>query len=659
MLQCSSGITYSACPAVSLRWWPIEAALSPENTPMASSLFCLEVYVHKVEKLAKRLRSSPPALAVRFLDYAPVIVEPGSEGVGASRDGSAWYGSGKRCVFECEEVALGKKLKARSESALLVHAIEAGIDKKRRKQFGSATVALAGFADGACGNEPLGAVRTWGRVECRVLVADAYGRTVLVATASVALASLDASLKVALGGPRGTVTDGPAAARLSVDVPVGRRSLEVRRSKSPPPRPDGWPRSTRHSGALAALDAALASPSTASSRGAKSTSPVSPPSPLRRSAFGFVDVPSPAADAEGSCACCDVTLKMPESSVGAFDAARRAALAAAVARAARVGDGQVELLSWRSGSLVVDARCRFGGDDAAAAALARRLRDDPPCDLVPRALFGPFEVKDAAAKRCAVPRAVAEPPPAAALPSPLLSPPRRAHAPEPAAAAAPQPQKQPTFRTFDVFRGDATFADDDDFALGDCPPLVFHESAPRVEATLAAPRAAPEPAAPPSKSPPRPSRSPPPPRDARKLPRDHGRAAANLRGDGRPAKVRPPLHAPRHKPPKPPAPKPKPKAPKPRPAALAVVHEHDVEGPGPPPPPPPPLSPRAEESLAAGFERVRGDDGRAALADLAASTGLRHGGDDAARVTFGEYLAFVADGDAIAPLPPPPGVPRG
>jgi hypothetical protein len=34
---------------------------------MASSLFCLEVYVHKVEKLAKRLRSSPPALAVRFL----------------------------------------------------------------------------------------------------------------------------------------------------------------------------------------------------------------------------------------------------------------------------------------------------------------------------------------------------------------------------------------------------------------------------------------------------------------------------------------------------------------------------------------------------------------------------------------------------------------
>ena len=156
---------------------------------MASSLFCLEVYVHKVEKLAKRLRSSPPALAVRFLDYAPVIVEPGSEGVGASRDGSAWYGSGKRCVFECEEVALGKKLKARSESALLVHAIEAGIDRKRRKQFGSATVALAGFADGACGNEPLGAVRTWGRVECRVLVADAYGRTVLVATASVALAS--------------------------------------------------------------------------------------------------------------------------------------------------------------------------------------------------------------------------------------------------------------------------------------------------------------------------------------------------------------------------------------------------------------------------------------------------------------------------------------
>ena len=36
---------------------------------------------------------------------------------------------------------------------------------------GSLQVTMAaGFADGACGNEPLGAVRTWGRVECRVLV---------------------------------------------------------------------------------------------------------------------------------------------------------------------------------------------------------------------------------------------------------------------------------------------------------------------------------------------------------------------------------------------------------------------------------------------------------------------------------------------------------
>ena len=73
---------------------------------------------------------------------------------------------------------------------------------------------------------------------------------------------------------------------------------------------------------------------------------------------------------------------------------------------------------------------------------------------------------------------------------------------------------------------------------------------------------------------------------------------------------------------------------------------------------------RVASGVRGGDERVRGDDGRAALADLAASTGLRRGGDDAARVTFGEYLAFVADGDAIAPLPPPPradaaSVPRG
>ena len=153
-----------------------------------ASLFCLEVYVHRVEKLARKLRSAPPALAVRFLDYAPVVVEPPSEGLLAKRDGSAWYGTGKRCVFECEEVALCKKLKARSESALLVHGIEAGRDVVRRKQYGSATVALAGFADGACGNEPLGAVRTWGRVECRVLVANAHGKTVCVATVSVSLA---------------------------------------------------------------------------------------------------------------------------------------------------------------------------------------------------------------------------------------------------------------------------------------------------------------------------------------------------------------------------------------------------------------------------------------------------------------------------------------
>ena len=184
-----------------------------------NALFCLEVYVHRIEKLPKRLRSNPPALAVRFLDYAPLVVEPPPDAV-ADATGRAWYGAGKRCVFEAEEAALAKKLRARAADAVLVHAVERG-GAPRRRQYGSATLALAGFADGAAdgergGEAPLGAVRTWGRVECLAKIENAHGRGAGVATLSVSLASLDPCLRRALHvGGRLPET------RRSVDAPVG------------------------------------------------------------------------------------------------------------------------------------------------------------------------------------------------------------------------------------------------------------------------------------------------------------------------------------------------------------------------------------------------------------------------------------------------------
>ena len=142
----------------------------------AEALFCLELYVHRVERLPRRLRETPPALALRFLDYAPVVVEPPSGARGNHR-GSCWYGCGKRCVFEAREGELAKKLSQRRDAALLCHAVEAG-RPVRRRLYGSSKVALPNFGENEENEAPLGAVRTWGRAECRVLLENAHGRVV-------------------------------------------------------------------------------------------------------------------------------------------------------------------------------------------------------------------------------------------------------------------------------------------------------------------------------------------------------------------------------------------------------------------------------------------------------------------------------------------------
>ena len=72
--------------------------MAADDASDAEALFCLELYVHRVERLPRRLRETPPALALRFLDYAPVVVEPPSGARGNHR-GSCWYGCGKRCAF--------------------------------------------------------------------------------------------------------------------------------------------------------------------------------------------------------------------------------------------------------------------------------------------------------------------------------------------------------------------------------------------------------------------------------------------------------------------------------------------------------------------------------------------------------------------------------
>ena len=78
--------------------------MAGDDASDAEALFCLELYVHRVERLPKRLREAPPALALRFLDYVDLRLaearlpegfeegEHGSRGGCARRLAGGWVG---------------------------------------------------------------------------------------------------------------------------------------------------------------------------------------------------------------------------------------------------------------------------------------------------------------------------------------------------------------------------------------------------------------------------------------------------------------------------------------------------------------------------------------------------------------------------------------
>lgn len=478
-------------------------------TRREGTLFCFEVYVHKVERLSARLRASPPAFAVQFLDYAPVIVTP-PESPEVSSEGSLWYGQGKRCLFEEDCESLGDRLTARVASALLCLQIEHSAVSKR-KLYGSGSVALTGFGSDA---PEAGAVRTWGRLECRVPMLNPYSRIVGVASLSVSLASFDPTLRAVLA-PKEPPQDDVQDLELDID------DASFSTSGGPPPP--------------------------------KSTSPMSPPA-------APISVPPPTVmTGTGTTRagrsfenCVDAGLRMPTLSVDAFDDTMQAALVGSLALSA--GGAPAELLSWRDGSLIVDIRVRFGDDARAARAYQSRLHAG--VDFVP-ASFGPVQVLSVVAKRCALaaPFALARAtssgdPPCTSprvtlddvtisslatdessvvaesrarssshkdatrtMPSPLddsfavpavvstsssgdsLSRRHRrlaASASVSSSAASSRPPRQnrqaappprqndsahvaSSLRTFDVFRGHANIAGDED-DLGECPPPLFHDA---------------------------------------------------------------------------------------------------------------------------------------------------------------------------------------
>ena len=608
----------------------------------APALFCLELYVHRIERLPRRLRDKPPALALRFLDYDAVVVEP-PQGAKGNPRGACWYGAGKRCVFEARESELATKLQQRRDTAVLCHAVEANAPV-RRKLYGSSSLALPTFGDDNEDEAPLGAVRTWGRAECRCLLENAHGRVVGAATVSISLASLDASLRKCLGhAPLNQL-------RLSVDLPVG----DALRPKSI----DVSPHAVRQSGA-GQLELAW---STRSEELAMppSTETASPPS-VQQTTEAFASPPGVA----------ETTLVFAGAMVATFDGKARTALIAALARQAGVAPERVTITGCRAGSLVVD--CRIDFEEAAdAQSFAEDLVKAPPVDLAP------------ALGACGVVKAVAGAPEYVEAYGEVAAGPDVA----PVVKAPPpvSPPAQPTYpyRSLDVFRGEAVLVDDEDLVvLGDCPqPFYYATSAeppPEVfvppETVILPPPpspqrprgdpwlthavamrhdpgvagvifdAVPDPAAPPPPPPPSPPRAVLRPKpNSRLLPRGHTLFAAELRGDRRARRPRTaPLRA---------ANRAKRVAPPPRVARLAAKapplpvkkrSKPRVQRAPLPAPPPPPLSPEKEEALAAAFERVRSADGRASLGDLRVSRGGGPGGEK--RVTFGEYLFRVAEGD--------------
>ena len=656
--------------------------MAADDASDAEALFCLELYVHRLERLPKRLREAPPALALRFLDYAPVVVEPPSGARGNHR-GSCWYGCGKRCVFEAPEGELAKKLSQRRDAALLCHAVEAG-RPVRRRLYGSSKVALPNFGENEENEAPLGAVRTWGRAECRVLLENAHGRVVGAATVSVSLASLDAGLRKCLGAGAPV-----QQLRLSVDVPVG----DALRPKSS----DGSPGEVRQSGA-GQLDLAWSDDDL--NDAPPSTETFSPPSPRK----------SPGAFSPSNRCAAEATLVFAGATVAAFDDTAKAALIETLARRAGVSPDRVTITNFRAGSLVVDCRIDFP-EEAHARDFADEIAAEAPevealgaCEVIKAGVpyeedYGepaeqPEVYEEAYGEAAAGPDVVAEAPAFAAARPEAEAPHLKRHARAPPPVSPHRTTMTYPYRSLDVFRGEAVLVDDDDDRcyVGDCPKPFYYATAdlPPPE-VFVAPDAVLSPVRPPPPSPerprgdpwlalatnvshdpgegvvfepvPDPAAPPPPPPlsppravvrqkqpGSRLLPRGHTFIAAELRGDGR-AQRRPP-------------PKPLKAAnrtkraapPPPRVARLGAkappLEQKKRQKPRPkraplPAPPPPPLSPEKEEALAAAFERVRSADGRASLADLRVSRGGGPGGEK--RVTFGEYLFRVAEGgDAVA-----------
>lgn len=401
------------------------------------TLFCLEVYVHKVERLSAKFRRNPPAFAIRFLDYAPIILAPPQGAANLSASGAMWYGKGKRCLLEERTQVLEKCLRTRADAALLVLAIESSPSRKR-KLYGSGTVSLADFHDHHA--EPLGAVHTWGRLECCTAITNPYAKTVGVATLSVTLASFDPALRALLAptpkqseeksvsahfescisdppsdpapsSHQSTLPHSPQAVDIAVaasqsptlrerqthtndntlrlDTGTDRpRPSQMALSPTPPtPLPSALQHDVEKASAThcAEQDQCMLSPSAGS---------LAAPSLMQRSANGGNDHTLTAEH------CVDTTLRMPQVSVDGFDTVKRNALISSLAQCAAVRPESAQLLSCREGSLIVDARIRFAEDKQAAVAFAEQLEFAPMASLVPYDLFGPFEVLDVTVRRC-------------------------------------------------------------------------------------------------------------------------------------------------------------------------------------------------------------------------------------------------------------------
>ena len=574
----------------------------PRGRP--KTLFCFEVYVQEVQRLPLDLLEFPPAFAVQFLDYAPLIIAPPTE-LDVTDRGDAWYGAGKRCLFEEDAEVMEAALRARPDSALMLLEIE-NSPERRVELYGSATVSLEGFsstsaaATSTATASERGPVQTWGRLErVDAPLVTPRGNLGGMATLAVSLATFDDTLRPALP---------PATTRR-----CSRESLEeidaIRSSQELLARLQAQLQAQRQNRRVSP-DSPKTVERTGSTSSEHPTAALQQKRPMLRALLDYhqeeeeeeellqeeeeeeeeefqeeeeddgVDVGEESMDSfnemssdeerlraqqkenalrllsphtsrasTDSCSpparraqrlpaeqCVDLTIRMGKMTVADFDGPLQGALVAAIARVAEVPKDGAELLSWRSGSLVVDVRVRFGADAQRAAAFADRLSLKAPQHLVPRHLFGPYDILDVCSK-CCMPRyhqpyyapedydddsftssATEEgeagdrrafsssledapppllkasnrassweqhrvPPPPLASPSsggfsPRVAPPRTiesARGSEEYFCQRASPRDNT--RNFEVFRGEAFIADDD--ALAECPPPLFHAAAAR------------------------------------------------------------------------------------------------------------------------------------------------------------------------------------